>query len=253
MLSLVVIAKNEADRVARCLGSVPFADERIVVESGSSDATVEVARAAGARVVRTDWPGHVAQKNRALSLAKSSWVLSLDADEWLSPEAAASVRLAVREPAGAVGFRFARRSRWLGHELRHGRWYPDRKLRLVLRDRASFVGLGPHDRVAVSGRVRDLPGDILHEPYRDLSEHLATIGRYSINQAAALHAAGHRARWLDLAGRPVMHFVDAYLLRRGFLDGMPGLTVAGLGATHTLCKWAALHLEERRAHRPGHA
>ena len=147
-LSLVVIAKNEADRIAACIGSVPFADECIVVESGSSDRTVEVARAAGAVVISTDWPGHVAQKNRALSRATNDWILSLDADEQLSPLAAAQIQVAVAAPGNTVGFSFPRCSHWAGRAIRHGRWYPDRKLRLVRRGCGSWGGLDPHEHKA---------------------------------------------------------------------------------------------------------
>jgi glycosyltransferase involved in cell wall biosynthesis len=240
MLSLVVIARDEADRIGACLDSVPFAAEKLVLDSGSRDGTPEVAERAGARVVRTDWPGHVAQKNRALDLATQPWALSLDADERLSPAAAAELEAALRDPGDAVGFSFPRLSSWLGTPLRHGRWYPDRKLRAVKRGAARWGGDDPHDLLEASGPVRELRGDILHFPYRDLSEHLATIDRYSRTHAASLASRGVRGRWWDVVGRPPLHFVDAYLLRAGFLDGVPGFAVAGLGATHTMLKWYRL-------------
>ena len=237
MLSLVVIAKNEAERIAACLGSVPAAVEKIVVDSGSTDGTVERARAAGARVEVRDWPGHVAQKNRAFALATQPWILSLDADEALSPEAHAALVDALKDPGNAVGFSFPRRSNWLGTELLHGRWYPDRKVRLVRRGLGRWVGDDPHDKLSVDGPIRRLSGDILHHPYRDLSDHLSTIDRYSRIQADTMAARGVRARWWDVAFRPPLHFADAFLLRRGFLDGMSGFAVAGLGSTYVLCKW----------------
>lgn len=242
MLSLVVIARDEADRVEACLRSVPFATERIVVDSGSTDGTPAIAESAGARVVRTDWPGHVAQKNRALALATQPWVLSLDADERLSKQAARELEAALRAPGEAAGFSFPRCSTWLGAPLRHGRWYPDRKLRVVRQAGAAWVGDDPHDRLETAGPVIALNGDILHDPYRDLSEHLSTIDRYSRVHAEALAARGVRARWWDVVGRPPLHFVNAYLLRLGVLDGVPGFAVASLGATHVLCKWTRLWL-----------
>jgi len=245
LLSLVVIAKNEADRLESCLGSVPFADEVIVLDSGSTDGTPEVAERCGARVLRTDWPGHVIQKNRALAEASRDWVLSLDADERLSTEAAAELREALERPGDAVGFSFPRCSSWLGHPIRHGRWYPDRKLRVVRRGRGRWVGDDPHDLLVADGPTRRLSGDILHAPYRDLSEHLRTIDRYTDVQSQRLVARGVRARWYDVGLRPPLHFVDAYLLRRGFLDGVPGLAVAALGATHVLCKWTRVWLRGR--------
>lgn len=243
MLSLVVIAKNEADRLADCLASVPFAAEKIVLDSGSEDGTAEVAAAWGARVVHTDWPGHVAQKNRALSEAAQPWTLSLDADERLSPQAAAELQAALASPGDAAGFSFPRCSHWLGHPIRHGRWYPDRKLRVVRRGLGRWVGDDPHDRLIVDGPVTRLGGDIVHLPYRDFSEHLRTIDRYTAIHARSLRARGVHAGWWDVALRPPLHFLDAYLLRRGFLDGIPGLAVASLGATHVLCKWTRVWLD----------
>ncbi len=240
MLSLVVIAQDEEDRIERCLRSVPFATERIVLDSGSSDRTCERAAAIGAKVVSTDWPGHVAQKNRALALSSQPWVLSLDADEWLSPEAATAVASVLASGPTADGYRFARCSEWLGKPIRHGRWYPDRKVRLVKRGLASWVGDDPHDQLVVRGVVRDLPGDIGHVPYRDFAEHWSTIDRYTQTHAASLHARGVRSHLWDVALRPPLHFLDAYLLRRGFLDGASGLALAGLGSAHVWKKWSRL-------------
>lgn len=240
MLSLVVIAKNEADRIAGCLRSVPFASEIVVLDSGSTDDTAAVAASCGARVVATDWPGHVIQKNRALEEALGPWILSLDADERLSPEAAAELEAALRDPGDAIGFSFPRCSVWLGAPIRHGRWYPDRKLRVVRKGAGKWHGDDPHDLLTADGAVRRLSGDIVHVPYRDLSEHLATIDRYSAVHARTLYARGVRARRADVLFRPPLHFIDSYLWRRGFLDGVPGFAVATLGATHALCKWFRL-------------
>ncbi len=240
MLSLVVITRNEADRIGACLDSAPLATERLVLDCGSTDDTVAIARARGARVIETDWPGHVRQKNRGLAAARCPWILSLDADERLSTEAAASLAAALAAPGDAAGFSFARCSTWQGRPIRHGRWYPDRKVRVVRAGAGAWVGDDPHDRLAVSGRVVRLAGDVLHDPYRSLREHLDTIDRYTRLHAASLHARGVRARWWDVAARPPLHFVDALLLRRGFLDGGRGLALAGLGASHTLLKWGRL-------------
>ena len=245
MLSLVVITKNEADRIEACLRSVPFATERLVLDCGSTDGTPEVAERAGARVVRTDWPGHVAQKNRGLDLAAGPWVLSLDADERLSADAGRELEAALAAPGDAVGFSFPRLSTWLGRPIRHGKWYPDRKLRCVLRGRARWSGDDPHDRLVAEGPVKPLRGDILHAPYRDLGEHLDTIARYARISARSMAERGVRARRRDVVLRPPLHFVDAYLLRRGFLDGTPGFALASLGASHVLAKWLLLWSEQR--------
>jgi glycosyltransferase involved in cell wall biosynthesis len=232
MLSVVILTKNEADRVGRAIASVSFADEVVVIDSGSTDGTVGTARALGARVIETGWPGYVAQKNRGLAEARGDWVLSLDADEALDEEACASVQRAAREErATPLGYRLHRHERWLGHPLRHGHWRPRPHLRLVRRGHARWTGEDPHDRLLVDGPVSTLPGRILHEPYRDLAEHLSTIDAYTRLQA-------RRGGPLDVTVRPVWHFLRGYVVHGGFLDGVPGLCVAALGSLHTLLKWS---------------
>jgi len=237
LLSVVIIARDEADRIGDAVRSAAFADEVVVLDSGSTDGTPGVARALGARVVASDWPGHVAQKNRALAEAAHPWVLSLDADERVSPALAAAVRRALAEDPPVDGFSVARRNHWLGRAMRAGGWYPDRRLRLVRRARARWVGEDPHDRLEVGGPTARLEGDLEHHPYRSLGEHLATIDRYSARWAEVTRS---RARWWDLAFRPPWRFVRGYLLQGGFRDGRAGLLVAALGALYTLLKWSRL-------------
>lgn len=230
MLSAVIIARDEADRIEDAIRSVAFADECVVLDSGSTDDTVARARALGARVIETDWPGHVAQKNRGLAAARGDWILAIDSDERVTDALRASIVAALLAPV-ADGFRTARRNHWLGHRLAHGAWYPDRRIRLARRERARWGGEDPHDVLVVEGSVADLAGDLDHHPYRNLAEHLATIDRYSAIGA-------RRGSWLDMLVRPLWHFVRNYVLRRGFLDGVPGLVVAALGAVYTLLKWS---------------
>lgn len=234
MLSVVIITLDEADRIEDALRSVAFADECVVLDAGSRDDTVARARALGARVVETGWPGHVAQKNRALAEARGEWVLAIDADERVTPELRAAIEAALAAPS-ADGFRMARRNHWLGHRLAHGFWYPDRRIRLVRKERARWGGEDPHDVLLVDGRVADLDGDLDHHPYRSLAEHLATLDRYSATGA-------RRGSWADIVFRPIWHFVSGYVLRRGFLDGVPGLVVAALGSVYTLLKWSRTRL-----------
>lgn len=238
MLSLVVITRDEADRLAACLRSVPIADEIIVLDSGSSDGTPAVARECGADVRVTDWPGYVAQKNRALLLAKGPWVLSLDADERLSPEAVAEVRAALAEPGAAVAFSFPRRNRWLGRVLRWGRPGRERKIRLVLKDRAAWRGDDPHDTLVADGPVVRLDGPIDHDPHRDLSGCLRTVDEYSRLGAAVRRQRGERSSVLRVLAAPVWAFVHGYVLLGGWLDGAHGLGYAALDAASTLLKHA---------------
>lgn len=234
MLSAVIIARDEADRIEDAIRSVAFADECVVLDAGSADDTVARARALGARVIQTDWPGHVAQKNRALAEAQGDWILAIDADERVTDTLRASILSALQEPL-ADGFRMARRNHWLGHRLAHGLWYPDRRVRLARRERARWAGDDPHDFLEVRGTVLELAGDLDHHPYRSLAEHLATIDRYSTIGA-------RRGSWVDIVVRPPWHFFRGYVLRRGFLDGAPGLVVAALGALYTLLKWSRARL-----------
>ncbi|MCK6506570.1 glycosyltransferase family 2 protein [Myxococcota bacterium] len=244
-LSVAIIARDEADRLPLAIASVRgLAREVVVVESGSSDDTAAVAAALGARVVQTDWPGHVAQKNRALQACTEPWVLCLDADEQVSPALAASIRRALGEGPSVDGYALSRLSWWQGAAVRHGTWYPDRRLRLVRRQGARWGGQNPHDRLEVDGPVGRLEGDLVHHPYRSLGEHLATIDRYTAIAAAELAAAGTRAGWADVALRPLLHFVKAYLLKAGFRDGVRGLCLAWLGASYVALKWGRRHLEQ---------
>jgi glycosyltransferase involved in cell wall biosynthesis len=243
-LSVTIIARDEADRIGDAIRSVAFADEVLVLDSGSSDDTVAVARALGARVEETGWPGHVAQKNRALERARHDWVLSIDADERVGPELAAAIQAVMAAGPDAAGFAVSRLSTYLGAELRHGTWYPDRRVRLFDRRCARWGGRDPHDTVEVDGPVATLGGDLLHTPYRNLGEHLETIDRYTATSAAGLRADGVRAHALDLLLRPPLHFVKAYLLKAGFLDGARGLLVASLGAVYVLLKWVRVRLGE---------
>ncbi len=241
-LSVVIIARDEADRIGDAIRSAAFADEVVVLDSGSTDGTPDVVRALGARVVATGWPGHVAQKNRALAEAACDWVLALDADERVTPALATAVHAALAVDPEVDGFTVDRRNVWLGRPLAGGGWYPDRRLRLVRRDRARWVGEDPHDRLEVRGPTRHLDGGIEHHPYRHLGEHLATIDAYTARWAEGTR---HRARWWDLAFRPPWRFLRGYVLQGGFRDGVRGLVVAALGALYALLKWSRLWLRER--------
>ncbi|HEY9063440.1 MAG TPA: glycosyltransferase family 2 protein, partial [Burkholderiaceae bacterium] len=166
LLSVVLITHNEAANIAACLESVAFADEWIVLDSGSTDATAEIARRFGATVViASDWPGFGAQKNRALALARGRWVLSLDADERVTPELAASIRQALADDGAAAGYELSRLSNFCGQWMRHGDWYPDRVLRLFRREAARFSDDRVHERLIVdpgAGGIGRLAGELLH-------------------------------------------------------------------------------------------
>lgn len=246
-ISLVVIAQDEADRIADCLRSAEFCADRLVLDGGSRDDTVAIARGLGARVELRPFDGFVSQKSAALARATRDWVLSLDADERVSPELADEIRalFAASEPP-LDGYEIPRLSHHLGRWIRHGGWYPDRKLRLFRRARGRIGGRDPHDRVEVDGAVGRLRGDLLHHPYRSLRQHLERMERYTTLAAAELHAAGKRAATLHWLLRPPLAFLRAYLFRAGFLDGAAGLRLAVLEARYQRLRFAKLRSLRRQ-------
>ncbi len=245
-VSACIVALDEADRLGACLDSLDWCDEVLVVDSHSRDATRELAAARGARVIERDWPGHVAQKEFAIRAARHDWVFCIDADERVSPELRDGIEAARAAGfAGAAGYEVSRVSRYLGRWIRHGTWYPDWKRRLFDRRRGAWGGRDPHDRVAVDGAVRRLPGELRHDPYRSFDDHLRTIDRYTTIMAEGLRAEGRRARLVDLIVRPPARFFVFYVLRRGFLDGWRGLLLAYLAAHYVRLKYAKLWVATR--------
>jgi glycosyltransferase involved in cell wall biosynthesis len=248
-VSVCIITKDEEANLPDCLASAAWADEIVVLDSGSTDRTREIAAAARARVEVHPFDGHIEQKNRALALARHDWVLCLDADERLSPELAASVQAALEDPRGHDGFECARRTWHLGRWIRHGGWYPDTKLRLFRRSRGRWGGRNPHDHVAMDAgaRVGRLEGDLLHYSYRDLSAHLRQVDFLTTIAAREKRAAGVRAGFFSLAFRPAGKFLRMYLLKAGFLDGAAGFVIAVTGAYYVFLKYAKLRELERAA------
>ena len=239
-LTLCVITLNEEDRIGDCLRSVPFADEAIVLDSGSEDRTREIAESLGARVEVHPFEGFVEQKNRAMSRASTDWVLCLDADESLSPELAVEIREALSRPDLPDGFSMPRRTIYLGRAINHGGWYPDRKTRLVRRDRARWGGVNPHDHMRVDGAVVSLRGDILHRSFRSISDHLRQIDRFTTIAAREKAEAGVRFRLYRLLLHPFGKVLGMFVFRLGFLDGLAGFVVAVLGGYYVFLKYAKL-------------
>jgi len=241
-----VITRNEEDRLGPCLESAAFADEIVVVDSDSTDRTAAIATEHGARVVTHEFAGHVEQKNHAVSLAKTDWVLCLDADERVTPELRDAIERALGGTDLPTAFSMARRTFYLGRWIDHGGWYPDRKVRLFDRRKARWGGVNPHDRVEVDGRTVALHGDIEHYSYRSISDHLKQIDFFTTIAAKEKAAAGQRPRLWRLLLHPFGKVLRMYLLKMGFLDGRAGFIVAVLGGYYVFLKYAKLWELSRR-------
>lgn len=240
-ISAVIIARDEAHNLPDCLAGLGWCDEIVVLDGGSRDDTVALARAAGAHVqVAADWPGFGAQKNRALALARSDWVLSIDADERVSPELAAEIRAAIASPGDRAGFAMPRLSSFCGQFMRHGGWYPDRVLRVFRRGAGRFSDDVVHETVLCDGPTGLLRHDLLHISYRDLDDVLDKMRRYSRAGADKAAARGRSTGLLGAWAHSRWAFVRAYVLRRGFLDGRLGFVLACAIADETWYRYARL-------------
>lgn len=247
-VSAVVICLNEADRIARCLESLSFCDEIVVVDSCSSDGTREIARKYTPIVIEQPFLGYVKQKNFALERIKNDWVICIDADEALSSELVANIVGAVARNDGTIsGYELDRVTHYLGVWHDRGEWYPDWQLRVFRRSRGHFGGMDPHDHVELEGPVERLTGRLLHWNYRDLSDHVQTMDRFSARMARSLADSGVRFRLSDLVLRPPARFLKSYFWQQGFRRGVPGFIVSIAGAYYVFMKYAKLWELERRA------
>jgi glycosyltransferase involved in cell wall biosynthesis len=246
LLSVVVITRNAADQLPACLESVRFADDIVVVDSGSDDATVEIAKRHGARVVHQDWLGYGKQKQFAVAQARHRWVLCLDADERVSDELHRSMQNELTAPRWQA-YRMARCNRFMGRWLKHGEGYPDWSLRLFNREHANWSDDAIHEKVVTQTTIGTLTGDLLHESSEaGIADYLTKQNRYTTLQAQALYARGKRVGSVRMLLSPVFRFIKFYLLRLGFLDGVAGLVHISIGCFNTYTKYAKLmELQQR--------
>ncbi len=251
-LSIALITYNEAARLRACLASVAFADEVVIVDNGSTDGTVELARSLGARVLQTpDWPGFGVQKNRALDMAEGDWILSIDADEQVTPELKAQILKAIGDGDvagdGCVAYTVNRRSSYCGQYMRHSGWYPDRVLRLFRRGQARFSVATVHESLQTGGPVGQIEGDLLHQSFADFESVLDKINRYSTASAKALAQRGRQGSFGQAVAHGAWAFFRTYVLKRGFLDGQLGLALAISNAEGTYYRYLKLWLAQRPA------
>jgi glycosyltransferase involved in cell wall biosynthesis len=239
-LSVIIITKNEARHIAACLQSVSFASEIIVFDSGSTDGTIEIARQHGAVVHQsTDWPGFGPQKNRALEVATQIWVLSIDADERVTPELKQEIIETLAAPV-CEGYFMPRLSELCGQPIRHSGWWPDYVLRLFRREAGCFSDVPVHERVELNGTTAKLHACLLHYPYETLEALIQKMNRYSSDAAHMMFAKGKRAGVLSIVGHSVWTFVRIYLFRRGFLDGRYGFVLAATAAAGSFFRYSKL-------------
>ena len=247
-LGVAIITKNAASRLAECLAAVAFADAVVVIDGGSTDGTVEIARAQGARVLQEpDWPGFGPQKNRALDALDTEWILSIDADEIVTPELAAAIRAALAAPAAEV-YAVDRLSSFCGHWIRHSGWYPDWIPRLFKRGAARFSDDLVHERLVFNTPAQRLTGKLMHYSYEDFETVLRKLDAYSTAGAQQRLAAGKSGSFGKALARGGWAFVRTYVLRRGFLDGRAGFMIAMFNAEtvyYRFLKLARLGVRER--------
>lgn len=245
-LSVTIITLNEAAHIGAAIDSVAWADEIVVVDAGSSDDTVAIARAKGARVEVREWPGYAAQKDYATSLATHDWVFSLDADERVTPELAREIQTVLTTGPTAHGYRIPRVTFHLGRWIRTTDFYPDYQTRLFDRRHARWHGHLVHESVQVDGPRGYLRGELQHYSFRNLADQIDRLNTYSTLSAQQMFDAGRRSGPVHLLVHPLAAFLRNYILRRGFADGTVGLTISLVNSYGVFLKFAKLWELQRR-------
>lgn len=239
-VSVTIITRNEAANLARALESVAWADDVVVVDCGSTDETAAIARRYTERFFVRDWEGYSAQKNHAATLTRHDWILSLDADERVTPALAQEIQTLLETEPAATGYRIPRVTWHLGRWIRSTDWYPDYQLRLYDRRAGAWIDRRVHESVRIEGRPGTLQHKIEHYAYRNLAHHFETMARYTDLAARQMRDDGRRATAWGLAWHPPLAFLRNYVLRAGFRDGVPGLIVSSLNAYYVFLKLAKL-------------
>ncbi|MDO9424722.1 MAG: glycosyltransferase family 2 protein [Methylobacter sp.] len=239
MLSVIIITKNEAEHISRCLASVSWADEIIVLDSGSVDGTVDLCKAYTDKAFMTDWPGFGKQKQRALDKAQGDWVLSIDADEVVTSELRVEIEKALRQER-YNGYEIPRLSSYCGRQMRHGGWWPDHVLRLFRRDCGQFTDSVVHERIIVQGQIGQLTTPLLHDAFINLDEVLHKVNCYSTLGAASLYQRGVRSSLSKAILKAFWTFIRTYWLKAAILDGRQGLMLSISNAEGAYYKYLKL-------------
>ncbi len=250
-LSVVVISRDEELNIANCLASVSWADDIVLIDSQSVDRTVEIAKEHGARVFSPIWNGYGPAKQEGVRQAKHDWILSLDADEVVSPELANEIRQVLNQDHDLAGFFIPRKTQFLGRWIMHCGWYPDHILRLFDRNRGGFTDSVVHEKVIVSGSTGYLRNDLLHYSYPSLEDYFNKYNRYTTLGAEEAFRRGVRAGWFEIAIKPYVAFLKHYIARQGFRDGLEGFLVSILSSSAVMVKYAKLRELHRKKNRSG--
>jgi glycosyltransferase involved in cell wall biosynthesis len=246
-ISVIVITKNEAPVIERCLASVAWANQIVVVDTQSTDGTAEIAAQLGAKVENTnDWPGFGPQKNRALALATGDWVLSIDADEWVTPALRAEIERVLADNSGVNAWRMPRLSSFCGRTMRHSGWWPDHVIRLFRRGSARFSDDLVHERLIVDGNIGTMKEPLSHEAIRDIDDALGKMVSYSTAGARMLQERGKSTSLTGAVVHGLWTFIRTYVLRAGFLDGREGFLLAVANAEGAYYRYVKLMLFARR-------
>lgn len=258
-ISVTIITLNEESNLPRALKSVigdELLDEIIVVDSGSTDKTVEIAKSFGAKVVFNPWPGYGKQKNFAQTLAKNDWILSLDADEEITPGLKKEIQQVIdkihedqslKDPLFTRGFALPRKTFFMGQWIKHGGWYPNCKVRLADRRFSSWTEPNVHEELVVNGNVQFLKSPILHYSFSNIQSQILTNLRFANLGSLELHRTGKRASKIRLVLKPIWKFVETFLLKKGFLDGLPGFIIS-MNAAHSVFLKHAFLIEAQKQH-----
>lgn len=234
-LSVTIISLNEEKKIGKALESVKWADEIIVVDSGSSDKTLEICKKYTDKVFHNDWPGYAAQKNFATDKANHDWILSIDADEEVTPELAFEIKETLKAPQ-APAYALPRHVFYLGRWINFSGWYPDHKVRLFHRDKAKWTGNHVHETVEVSGSVKYLLSDLNHYTFDTVEDHINTMNKYTSLETGSDKKSGY----FEILFRPPFAFFKSYILKQGFRDGFPGLIIGLTTACHVFLKYTKL-------------
>ena len=251
-ISAIIVCFNEEDRIEECLKSLKWCDEIVMVDSYSTDGTPEIGRRYTQKFFQREWGGYRDQKAYAHSLATMEWVLLVDADERVTEDLRREIAAALAgDREKFAGYAIPRLVHYLGRWWRRGGWYPDYDVRLFRRDRATWGGIDPHERIIVDGKVRRLQNPLHHFSYRSIDDHINRINRFTTISSAELRKSGGRWRLSDALLRPVLRFFRFYVLKRGFLEGFAGFYVALTAAVYVFLKYAKLWEPEEKEKRGG--